>query len=201
MKLLKARMPFFSSRPEQVELDGIKVPLKNSPLHRMRGSLMRGSYERPERDLVRDFIKPGEQILELGASVGIVTCFLSRQAGPTGRLVCVEADARLKAPFEAQLALNGVRAVWVNALCCPLWQDHVPARVAQQSFQQSERTLSGRAVAEPTSGQSPPWMTALTVCQQTKLEPSALVADIEGAEAVWSEYRSEERRVGKECRL
>jgi len=189
MSLLRTKVPFFSRWPEQVELDGVKVPLKNSPLDpKTRRRLMRGSYELAECDLVRHFVKPGEQILELGASVGIVTCFLSRQAGPTGRLVCVEADARLKVPFEAQLALNGVRAVWVNALCCPLWQDQVPARIAQQSFQQSEQTLSGRAVAGPTSGQSPPWLTALAICQQTNLEPSALVMDIEGTEAVWSEY-------------
>jgi hypothetical protein len=64
----------------------------------------------------------------------------------------------------------------------------VPAHIAQQSFQPSEQTLSGRAVAGPTSGESPPWLTALAICQQTKLEPTALVVDIEGTERVWAEY-------------
>jgi FkbM family methyltransferase len=189
MKLSKSGMWFFSPCPDQVELDGVRVPLKNSPLDpKTRRRLMRGSYELPECDLVRTFIKPGEQVLELGASVGIVTCFLGRQAGSTGRLVCVEADARLKAPFETQLAVNGVRAVWVNALCCPLWQDQVPAHIAKMSFQQSERTLSGRAVAGPAGGEGAPWLTALAICRETKLEPTALVVDIEGSEGVWSEY-------------
>ena len=182
-------MSFFSRWPEYVELDGVKIPLKHSPLDpKTRKRLMRGSYETAECDLVRRFIKPGAQILELGASVGIVTCFLGRQAGRAGRIVCVEADARLKAPFETQLALNGVQANWVNALCCPLWQDEVPDSIAQQSFQPSERTLSGRAVAAPTSGENPPCLTALAICRQAGLEPSALVMDIEGAEAAWSEY-------------
>jgi len=182
-------MSFFSRWPEQVELDGVKIPLKNSPFDpKTRRRLMRGSYETAERELVQQYIKPGDQVLELGASAGVVTCFLSRQIGANGRLVCVEANVRLKAPFEVQLGLNGARAVWINALCCPLWQDQVPARIAEQSFQASEQTLSGRAVAGPASGQSAPWLTALAICQQTQLEPSALVVDIEGAEAVWSEF-------------
>ena len=188
MKLLKTIKSLVSREPEQVELDGIKVLLKKSPLYPRIRLLKCGSYEKSERDLTRQFIEPGEQILDLGASVGIVTCFLGRQAGPTGRVVCVEADTRLKASFEAYLALNGVRAVWINALCCPLWRDQVPAHIAQQSFQRSEQTLSGRAVLGPTTGESPPWLTALAICQQTELEPTALMVDIEGTEAVWAEY-------------
>ncbi len=187
MKLLKTIISLVSREPEQLEWDGIKVLLKKSPLYPRIRHLRRGSYEKSERDLTRQFIEPGEQILDLGASVGIVTCFLGRQAGPAGRLVCVEADIRLKASSEAHLALNGVHAVWINALCCPLWRDQVPAHIAQQSFQRSEQTLSGRAVLGPTTGESPPWLTALAICQQTELEPTALVMDIEGTEAVWAE--------------
>jgi len=189
MNLLKTKRPLFSRWPEQVELEGIKIPLKNSPFDpKTRRRLMRGSYETAERELVQQHIKPGDQVLELGASAGVVTCFLSRQIGPKGRLVCVEANVRLKAPFETQLDLNGAQAVWINALCCPLWQDQVPDRIAQQAFQPSEQTLSGRAVAGSGSGNITPWLTAVAICRQTQLEPSALVIDIEGSEAVWSEY-------------
>ena len=190
MNLFPSRIPFFPIWPAWVELDGIKVPLRKLPLDaRTRRRLMRGSYEPAERDLVEAFIRPGDHILELGPSVGIVSCFLARRAGPQGRLVCVEADARLKRPFEEQMAANGVEAEWVNALCCPLWQETVPASAAMQAFQPGARSLSGRAVIRGAPDSSGPvWMTAQALCQRSQLAPSALVADIEGAEAIWAEH-------------
>jgi FkbM family methyltransferase len=172
-----------------VQLDGVQVPLRTLPLDpRTRRRLMRGSYEPSERDLVKQFVQSGDQILELGASVGIVSCFLSKQAGKSGRLVCVEADVRLKEPFQRQLGLNGIDADWINALCCPIWRNAVPETIARQTFQCSDKTLSGRATTAASASGGPPWLTAAKICEQTGLAPTVLVVDIEGSEAVWVEH-------------
>ncbi len=188
MNLLKTRLPFFAVWPEFASLEGVRVPIKNSPLDpRSRRRLLRGSYEPAERDLLSKFVEPGDQILELGASIGIVSSFLRRTAGPPGKLVSVEADARLKPAFDAQLAANGLKAEWVNALACPIWAERVPPDVAAQSFASSDRTLSGRASSASTDdAHSPPWMTASEICRMTSLQPTAVMIDIEGSEAVWA---------------
>jgi FkbM family methyltransferase len=189
MTLLKTRLPLFPIWPAVAELDGVKVALKDSPLSpTMRRRLLKGYYETAERDLVQQFIKPGDKVLEIGASIGVLTCFLQRRAGANGRVVSIEADARLKRYFDANLALNGVTAQWIGALCCPLWTMEVPASVAQATFQVSDNNLSGRAHTGDALMGTPAWTTAQTICAQLQFEPSALVVDIEGAEAVWVEH-------------
>lgn len=188
MNLFQTRIPFFPLWPDIAVLDGIKVPLKSSPLSsRMRRRLLRGFYETAERELVKAFIEPGDRILEIGASIGILSCFLSRQAGNGGRVVSVEADPNLKRHFDAQLALNGLKAEWVNALCCPLWGQLVPARAQEKSFQPAANNLSGQAVASNQPSAPRSWLTAESICKQTGLQPTALMVDIEGSEDVWAE--------------
>lgn len=188
MNLFLTRIPFVPIWPEKVDLDGIHVPLKSLPLDaRTRRRVMRGLYEPSERDLISQFIQPGDQILELGASVGIVSCFLTRQSSPNGRLVSVEADARLEQPFRRQLQANQMSATWIHALCCPLWQNEVPSAIASQTFAASSKTLSGRAVTSHSAQASVPWLTPLAIARQTNLVPTAWIVDIEGSEAVWAE--------------
>jgi FkbM family methyltransferase len=185
--LLKTKIPIFPIWPETTELERIKVLVKDSPLDaRMRRRLLKGWYENAERQLVQSFIQPGDHVLELGASQGIMTCFLSRQAAG-GRVVSVEADASLRRVFDAHLALNGLRAEWVQALCCPVWGMGVPEQLARQSFIASEDPLSGSAGPGLAGASAPVWQTAEAICRETGLAPTALVVDIEGAESVWAE--------------
>ena len=115
------RIPFFPVWPERVDLDGVAVLLRDTPLiARSWRRLLRGHYETAERELVKCFIRPGDQVLELGASIGVVTCFIARATTPSGRVVCVEADERLQPSFKRQLEANHLRAEWVCALGCPL---------------------------------------------------------------------------------
>jgi FkbM family methyltransferase len=189
LTVLKTRLPLFPIWPAVAELDGVKVALKDSPLSpTMRRRLLKGYYETAERDLVQQFIRPGDKVLEIGASIGVLTCFLQRQAGANGRVVSIEADARLKRYFDANLALNGVRAQWINALCCPLWIAEVPASIVQTTFQVSDNNLSGRTRTGVASGDTPSWATAQTICASLQFEPTTLVVDIEGAEVVWVEH-------------
>lgn len=174
--------------PERIELDGIKVIVRKSPLSRtLRRRLMRGLYETAEREMVRIFVKPGDQILELGASIGILTCFLLRAAGSRGRVVSLEADATLGQYFENQLHVNGFRAHLIHALCCPIWKQPVPEKLRTQVFLPSKNSLAGRMGKSEARHVAVPWVTAEEACHETGLEPTVLVADIEGTEAVWAE--------------
>jgi FkbM family methyltransferase len=137
--------------------------------------------------LLRQALEPGDQVLELGASLGIVSSLILKLVGTAGRLVAVEANAQLAEPFRRQLSVNGFTYDLVNALCCPVWADNVPANLASREFQVSENTLAGRAVAGDSPSRNPEWKTAAAICDELNFTPNVLVCDIEGAESVWQE--------------
>ncbi len=180
-------MPLFISFPKQVEIDGVRVPVRDIPLSRkMKRRLMKGLYETAERKIIKRFIHPGDKILEVGASIGIVTCFLS-QAANGARIVSIEPDARLKVHFDRQIELNGATVELINAACCPIWRQSVPESVSSQAFLPSHDPLTGRAMGSTPGTVPVRWITAEQACADTGLEPTALVVDVEGAEAIWAE--------------
>lgn len=176
--------------PKQIDVDGVKILIRGSPLsHRMRRRLIaRGMYETAERELIQAFVRPGDQILEIGGSIGIVTCFLANAAGKTGRVVSIEADGSLRVHFERQLALNGYRVDLINALCCPVWNQPVPEELRSLRFKRSKNNLLGRTASPGEGGIDVRWITAERACLESGLEPTAVVIDVEGTEAVWIDH-------------
>lgn len=188
-ELFLASLPLLPIWPAQIDIDGVKVSIRHSPLSaKLRRRLMRGFYETAERELIGAFIRRGDQVLEIGASVGIVTCFLAKSVGNDGRIVSVEANPSLRSHFELQLWLNGVQADLLDALCCPLWNQSIPESLLSQSFIAAKNTLSGRIARTGPGTSGIRWITAEVACSETRLEPTALVVDIEGTEAVWTEH-------------
>jgi FkbM family methyltransferase len=182
-----ANIPLFPIWPEWTEIEGIRIPVRGSPLSpRMRRRLFRGLYETAERDLVQRFVRRGDRILEIGASLGILTCFLAKSAGEQGRIVSVEPNAALKPHFDRQLRLNGIAAELVNVLCCPLWSEAVPPEFSSQTFLPSVDNLSGRMAGASENGIAIPWKTASAICAERNLEPSVVIVDVEGTEKVWT---------------
>lgn len=189
---LLTRLPVFPQWPEHVDLEGIRVPIRSSPYPpRLRRHLMRGGYETDERRLVRKFIVPGDQVIEVGASSGVITSFLWRQVGSSGRVVSVEGNRLLKPFFDRVLELNGFSGEWVEAIAFPAWLPEAPVEFHSTGFSASDNPL-GSKVSEPGSGSNGPEssigprvMTLQQVAEKTGLQPTALVADIEGTEAIW----------------
>jgi hypothetical protein len=58
----------------------LSCPLKQMPLDaKTKRRILRGGYETAERKLVAKFVKQGDQVLEFGGSLGVVSSIL----GPT----------------------------------------------------------------------------------------------------------------------
>lgn len=190
---LLTRLPLFPVWPEYADLEGIRVPLRRSPFPpRLRRHLMRGGYETDERRLVRRFVGAGDEVLEVGASSGVVTSFLWRQVGAGGRVVSVEGNGALKPFFDEVLACNGFAGEWVGAIAYPVWASEVPEGFRSRGFAPSANPL-GSAVA-PDAGEAPAVpgagakvLTLRQIAETTGLRPTVLVADIEGSEGVWCE--------------
>lgn len=176
--------------PKQIFLDGITVALASLPLPRpVKRRILGGGYESHERVLIKQALKTGDRVLELGASLGIVSSLILRLIGRSGRLVAVEADSGLHDSFRRQLGANGFGCKLVHALCCPIWTNRVPGHIARSVFQQFTSTLSGKAVSSDKRSCSP-WKTAGTICGELYLDANVMVCDIERAESVWAESDS-----------
>ena len=184
---LSTRIPLLAAWPECATLDGIRVPIRTSPLSpSARRQLMRGRYETAERRIVGQLLEEGDHVLEVGASIGIVSSVLWKKVGPRGRVLSVEANLALRPHFERQMTVNGIQGEWVGALCCPVWGQYIPDSISTQSFVPSTDSLEG-AAREPTADREPgpPWRTAEHICDHFRMNPTAVVIDVEGSEAVW----------------
>jgi len=174
--------------PKIAPLDNVRVALSELPLTRVtKRRILSGGYETHERLLLKQALAPGDHVLELGASLGIVSCLILKMVGREGRLVAVEANPKLAEPFRRQLQANGLTCDLVNALCCPIWDGSVPAKVAAGSFRGSDNTLAGRAVNGESVAAGANWKTASMICDDLAFVPNVLVCDIEGGETVWLE--------------
>jgi FkbM family methyltransferase len=183
----KTRLPLFPVWPETANLEGILVPIRNSPFPPgLRRHILRGGYEVAERTLVQEFVRPGDQVLEIGASSGILSSFLWRQVGESGRVVSVEGNPTLRKWFQEQQGLNGFTGEWVEAVCWPTWEREPPGETRLSGLSIDENPLGSSvgsgSVLAPTA-----WKTAAQVCSEARLEPTVLIVDVEGTEAIWIE--------------
>lgn len=131
------------------------------------------------------------KVLELGASLGIISTLIARQIGPGGSLLSVEADASLLQFWERNLAANGLTATCIHALACPLWTENVPSRLLATKFNACKDKLSGRVQTSLDGGAHNLWKTMLHLCTEHHFAPDALVVDIEGTETVWIDQGAE----------
>jgi FkbM family methyltransferase len=59
----------------------------------------------------RDYLKPGDRVIDVGANIGDTVLAASVQAGPSGHVVGIEPHPRTFRFLQENIALNGVRNV------------------------------------------------------------------------------------------
>lgn len=70
-----------------------------------------GIHEPEETKRIDALVKPGDVVLDLGASIGYFTLRLARSVGPTGRVIAVEPDPLNFELLSRNVAMNGYRNV------------------------------------------------------------------------------------------
>jgi len=185
------RLPIGPVWPDFADLEGIRVPIRHSPFPpRLRRHLMRGGYETDERRLVQQFVQSGDEVLEVGASSGVITSFLWRQVGPGGRVVSVDGNGALRPFFDEVLRVNGFSGTWIEAIAYPVWTEQAPEAFGSRGFSASSNPLgsavsAGGSFPPDSHAEGPEVMTLRQVAEKAGFLPTVLVADIEGTEGVW----------------
>ena len=72
-----------------------------------RACFLSGTYEAEERNLVRDFIRPGDCVIELGACLGIVSCVTNKLLADKTRHVVVEGNPFCIPTLHRNREING----------------------------------------------------------------------------------------------
>ena len=73
-------------------------------------------YDRAERKWLREIIRPGDYVVDVGANIGAYTLLLARLVSQTGRVVAIEAEQRNADALRENLSLNGMN--WVSVRQC-----------------------------------------------------------------------------------
>lgn len=158
-------------------LFGVEVPLGLVPSKSVLGQLDAGSYEAKEARFIRAFLPPGVDVLELGASLGVVSSvILGRRPS---RLVSYEAVGELADIARQVVAHNHPGAPWELVRCAVAEEG-----VDEVSFDWSPERSQGGSVARPGAGPARvPAASLSAVIGRHGLPDSAwLVMDIEGME-------------------
>lgn len=175
--------------PEAVVIDGVEVAVRAAPYSvGVKRMLVRGTYEAPERSLVRRAIRSGDVVVEFGGSIGILAAVMSEIVGPKGQVVSIEASERLCSYSRTWLAPN------VNVIAgfgFPLEQ--VPTGMRVNAFCDDRGSLGGRLAydlgGDPETPDSDIWDVG-RVAVATGVEPTVLVVDIEGSELTLGDARA-----------
>lgn len=94
---------------QTMAIDGVTVSTDPAAIPRsVRSALFKENYEDHERALVRQFLKPGDRVLEIGTGIGFVSILCARIAGE-GQVRSYEANPRLEPIIRGNYALNGLK--------------------------------------------------------------------------------------------
>jgi FkbM family methyltransferase len=69
------------------------------------------AWERHSVELLEEHIKPGTEVIEVGAHIGTHTVLMARLAGPWGRVYAFEPQRKIYRELHHNLALNGITNV------------------------------------------------------------------------------------------
>ena len=136
-------------------------------------SLLLGLYERAERYMAARFYDGSRDVVELGASIGVISCELARHRAAGIRQISVEAEPSLARRARRNLDLNGFTDVIVEH-CAIDYSGEPTVRFA------AGRGLSGRVAANGEI--EVPTRTLAQILERHAIGQFDLVIDIEGAE-------------------
>jgi FkbM family methyltransferase len=177
--------PFFSSLISrayqgQVPNRGFIIDTNNRHIsRRVAASLFWGLYEKAEINFVLQFMRRDLDVVELGASLGVVSVHISQLRGAEQKHICVEANPHLIETIRKNLAVNSggqVTAVLNRAI------DY--RNPLETEFGISKDNLASRLRGEERDQLiRVKTVTLSEILRNYQIENFVLVSDIEGAEA------------------
>lgn len=145
----------------------------------IKAALLLGGYESGEYRFVQRHLPRDVDVVELGGSLGVISCTTRRAIAPERRMVIVEADPRLANSLRRNLALNGCET---NTTVAEVAISYGGGDTV--AFAMGESSVSGRIASEAPDLQTVqvPARTLSGLLDEHGITDFALISDIEGVE-------------------
>jgi FkbM family methyltransferase len=173
-------------RGNRVRLEGCTFDVSHPQITRaLRARMLRGRYERSERELMKAWLDPAAPVIELGGGIGVVSTLVNRQLRDAARHVVVEANPSLIPVIERQKQANGTGYTVVNAAI-----DYSPGGMTELHI--GDEFISARVGGGTPSGTvRVPSMTLAGLLERYPWTGATLLCDIEGIETELVEREGE----------
>jgi FkbM family methyltransferase len=141
-------------------------------------SLFWGLYESAEARFVKSYLRADQPVVELGSSLGVISCLIRRRLSAKHQLICVEPNPHLIDGIQSNLKINGLNynlSIKQTAIDYDKPQVSVILGCSNVDTKVSHDQFSDIVV---------PTITLSRLLKEMQIEGDyTLVADIEGAEA------------------
>jgi FkbM family methyltransferase len=190
LTLIKRRLAWYKQRFQKdnwlvgryVELSGNKVKIRgqrffvDNPLieTRRKSWMYFGIYELSELDFVERYIDPADAVIEVGGSIGVVSCATNRKLSDPQKHIVVEANPGLIQTLKKNRELNRCE---FRIECAA-----VSYGADQVEFHKAENFLGGSVSRKDGDVVSVKTTTLGRLVAESGSSTVALVCDIEGAE-------------------
>lgn len=161
-------------RGNRVRLHGLRISVDNPLISRgHKSTIAFGIYELGEIDCVKRYLNPDDAVLELGGSIGVVSCLTNRLLARPERHLVVEANPVLVPTLKANAELNGCRFTVIEAAA--------GSREPSVQFSMPPHFLMGRVDGADGHVVNVPSVRLADLAAKLG-RPFVLICDIEGAE-------------------
>lgn len=180
-EILKKIIPDFIW-PKEVVLDGAVIPLRESPFSfGIKRYLVLGEYESAERVLVGRYLSRGDQVIEMGGSIGVLTAIIAKKIGVSGRLVSIEADEKLVNYSKSWIESSPCVTI-VNGYAIPIYENSSNLKGV---FREGNGSLGGSVdFVKSNDRVGTVFFDIATLSNSFQIKPNILVVDIEGSESI-----------------
>ncbi len=147
----------------------------------VKASLFWGFYEKAEIKFINRYLRRDLDAVELGGSLGVVTCQLRKRIDDCRRIVCIEANPELAALIRRNLNLNQLNE---NVSVIAKAIDYEAPGQGEVFFVSGEDSLGGRVTRRQTAenGFVVEETTLSQILHEHNIADYVLISDVEGAE-------------------
>lgn len=180
-KLLKLIVPEWIW-PNFILIDGVEVPIRNMNFSfGVKKILVSGLYEKSERELIINTLNIGDQVIEMGGSIGVITALIRSRIGDEGRVVSIEASSELTMISRSWLNKYANLKI-VKGFGFPVL--FVPEKYYYSQFFTDGNSLGGKVVLDDNVKKRFDVFDLQRIQDDFAIEADVLVIDIEGSEVV-----------------
>jgi len=165
---------------DRIPSRGLRIDVSQAALPAaIKASLFWGFYENTEIRFIKQYLRTDLDVVELGASLGVVTSHIARKLRGSHQLICVEANPHLITSIQANVRYNAPEAKFsVIHGAVSYTSENIPS-----TLQLGSNNTNSSFVENSSLGLEAPKVRLQTILAEHNINSYALVSDIEGSEA------------------